>query len=264
MIGLNAGMGRKQGLNEGEDAYGRLVLDCHEGRPATEMVERDDGFLQANAGPLGYFQPIRRWPEPERKAMRLVRGRVLDVGCGPGRVALHLEAHGHEVVAIDVSPLAVQVARARGVRDARVLGIEEVGPALGRFRTVVMFGNNFGLLRSRAAAPRLLRRLAGVTTEDARILAGSTDVYRTDNPAHLAYQERNRVRGRMAGQIRMRIRHLQYSTPWFDYLMASPAEMAELASAGGWHLEQTIGPGPYYVGVLAKETARFQEAIAKR
>ncbi len=184
--------------------------------------------------------------------MRLVRGRVLDVGCGPGRVTLHLQTRGHQVVGIDVSPLAVQVARARGARDARVLALEEVGPALGRFQTVVMFGNNFGLLRSREAAPRLLRRLGRVMADDARVLAASLDVYRTDNPAHLTYQQRNQARGRMAGQIRIRIRHLQYATPWFDYLMVSPAEMAELAEAGGWRLQRTIGDGPSYVGVLVK------------
>lgn len=244
-------MGRTRGLDESQDAFGHLVLDWHQGRPAVEVVERDDGFLQANPEPR-YFQPISLWSAPERRAARLVRGRVLDVGCGPGRVALHLEARGHEVVGIDTSPLAVQVARDRGVRDARVWPLEEVGPALGTFRTVVMFGSNFGLLRSRDAAPRLLRRLHRVTSGDARILAGSVDVYLTGNPVHLAYHERNRARGRMAGQIRIRVRHLQYSTPWFDYLHAAPAEMAELASAGGWRLDRTIGPGPYYVGVLVK------------
>lgn len=251
----DAKMDRKRGLNETQDAYGRLMLDWYEGRSAAEMVERDDGFLQANRGPLQYFQPVRRWGQPERRAMRLVRGRVLDVGCGPGRVALHLQARGHEVVGIDNSPLAVRVARARGVRDARVLSLEDVGPDLGLFQTVVMFGNNFGLLHSGHAAPRLLRRLGRVTTEDARILASSLDVYRTDNPVHLAYHRRNRARGRMAGQVRLRVRHLQYSTPWFDYLMVSPEEMAELATAGGWRLERTIGDGPTYVGVLVKAGA---------
>lgn len=185
--------------------------------------------------------------------MRLVRGRVLDIGSGPGRVALHLQARGDEVVGIDASPLAVRVARERGVRDVRVLAIEDVGPALGRFQTVVMFGNNFGLLRSRSAAPRLLRRLRRITVEGARILAGNLDVYRTDNPAHLAYQDQNRARGRMSGQIRLRVRHLQYSTPWFDYLMVSPPEMGELAASGGWRLERILGDGPYYVGVLVRE-----------
>jgi hypothetical protein len=50
----------------------------------------------------------------------------------------------------------------------------------------------------------------------------------------------------------MRVRHLQYATRWFDYLMVSRDEMAELAAAGGWRLERTIGQEPDYVGVLTK------------
>lgn len=40
-------------------------------------------------------------------------GRALDLGCGPGRNALHLAAAGFEVDAVDVSPAAVDWARAR-------------------------------------------------------------------------------------------------------------------------------------------------------
>jgi len=47
------------------------------------------------------------------------QARILDVGCGDGRVAGRLLAHGHEVVAIDESGEMVQQARTRGV-DARV------------------------------------------------------------------------------------------------------------------------------------------------
>ena len=63
--------------------------------------------------------------------MRHVRGRLLDVGVGSGRVALHLQESGHEVLGIDISPLAVEVARRRGVEDARVLAFKDVGPKLG-------------------------------------------------------------------------------------------------------------------------------------
>jgi methylase of polypeptide subunit release factors len=47
------------------------------------------------------------------------------------------------VVAIDVSPGAVAVARKRGVRDVRLLALEDVDESRGRFDTLVMYGNNF-------------------------------------------------------------------------------------------------------------------------
>jgi SAM-dependent methyltransferase len=241
-------------LREQEDAYGRLVLDYFEGRPALEIVEREGGFINASGyGPDAYFAPFRRWPKHERAALRLVRGRVLDVGCGAGRVAIELQERGHDVVGIDISPLALEVARRRGAKDVRELAVTQVGPELGRFDTIVMFGNNGGLLGSRGRAPWLLRRFKSVTEPGARILAASTDPYTTDNSEHLAYHERNRRRGRMGGQLRIRIRHGSYKTPWFDYLLASPEELAELASGTGWGLTRVIGEGePSYVGVLER------------
>lgn len=240
-------------LKPSEDAYGQLVLDHFKGRPAAEIVERDDGMIMVNRGPMMYFEPIRRWPQPESAAMRLVRGKVLDVGCGPGRVALHLQKRGFDVVGIDVSPGAIRVAKARGLRKARVMALDDVDPSLGVFDTVVMFGNNFGLFGSRAGTVRRLRRLAHVTSAGARILASSRDPYRTDDPIHIAYHRNNRARGRMGGQLRLRVRHRKSATPWFDYLLVSRTEMEQLAAEGGWRLTRTIGEGDqYYVGVLEK------------
>lgn len=240
-------------LTYGQDAYGRLLLDAFEGRPAVEVVERDDGFLMASTAgaPANYFAPFRRWPAHQRKAMRLVRGRVLDVGCGAGRVALHLQQRGQEVVAIDLSPLAVEVSRRRGVRDARVLSIAEVDERVGPIDTIVMMGNNFGLFGSAPRANRLLRRFASLGSGRRRIVAEVLDPSQTDDPDHLAYHERNRERGQLPGQLRIRIRHRHYSTPWFDYLFVSPAELETLIEHTSWSLERTIpSSGGLYVAVL--------------
>src|SRR5918998_6562620 len=102
-------------LDARRDAYGQMLLAALEAGPQVEIVERDDGFITASVmGTELYLAPFRRWPVHHRQAMRLVRGRVLDVGGGAGRVALHLQERGHEVVSIDVSPGAVEVCRRRG------------------------------------------------------------------------------------------------------------------------------------------------------
>ena len=242
-------------MKDHEDAYGRLMLAYLEGDTnAREIVERDDGFIEAGLGPAVYFEPFRRWPAHQRRAMRFVRGRVLDVGAGAGRVALHLQERGHEVVAIDISPLAIEVCRRRGVRDARVCPFEQVDEALGRFDTLVMWGNNFGLFGSGPKAKRILRRLRRLTSDGARILAESRNPYGTEDPDHLAYHERNRTRGRMAGQLRLRIRHRGYATPWFDYLIVSPDEMEKLLAGTGWRLARLVeGDADVYAAVIEKD-----------
>jgi len=137
-------------VNTGADAFGEMLLRGLAGEDVAEIVERDDGFIAVgSAGTRLYFAPRRAWPPVERRAMRYVRGRVLDIGCGGGRVCLGAQAKGLEVVGIDISPGAVEASRRRGAADVRVLGIEDVDESLGPFDTIVMFGNNFGLFGGR-------------------------------------------------------------------------------------------------------------------
>jgi SAM-dependent methyltransferase len=242
------------GLPKDRDAYGHGLLDFLQGDASNEVVERDDGLIEPDVGPSGYFAPYRSWPAMEKRAMRYVRGRVLDVGAGAGRVALRVQEQGLDVVAIDNSPLAVKVCLLRGVKDARVVPFTQVSSKLGVFDSIVMFGNNFGLFGSFERAQWMLRRLKKLTSADARIVAETLDPYQTEMPEHLAYHRRNRKRGRMPGQLKIRVRYLAYATPWFDYLFVSQPEMRKIVTGTGWRVTRVFEDLPRYVAVIEKET----------
>ncbi len=234
------------------DVYGAVLRDAFDGKPAKEIVERDDGFVMAfDARYL--LAPFRMWDDiNERRAMRFVRGRVLDVGCGGGRVCLHLQDRGLEVLGIDSSPGAVAVCKRRGVRHARVLAVDAVDESLGTFDTIVMLGQNFGMLGSRQRAQRLFHRFARVTTSRGRIVAETFDPHALDDPVQPDYCEANRRRGRMPGQLRVRVRYRDLTTPWLDWLQVSSKELAELLAGTGWRLARTVGDGPSYVAIIEK------------
>lgn len=234
-----------------EDAYDEAICAYHTGKASFEIVERDDGFVGPPGDPALYFSAPQEWAECERAAMDRTEGRVLDVGCGAGRHALYLQERGHEVLGIDVSSGAVAVSRDRDI-DARECNVADVRDLDGTFETVVMGGNNFGLVGTRARAPRILDALAAVTEDDARILAETRDVHATDDPDHLAYHELNRKRGRLPGALRIRVRFKRHGTPWFDYLMVSPEEMRRVLDPTPWHVADIVEPddretsGGYY------------------
>jgi SAM-dependent methyltransferase len=243
-------------MKKAHDAYGAELLAQYRdlSRPVAEIVEREDGFIAASPWPPRYFSGYRQWSERERQAVALVRGRVLDVGCGAGRFALHLQKRGHQVTAIDNSPGAVRVSTLRGVKNARLRSIDEVGrfPAQA-FDTVIMMGNNFGLFGGFKKARRLLEKFARITTLGARIIAEAMDPYTTTEPAHLAYQRHNRRRGRMSGQLRIRVRHGKAIGPWFDYLLLSQSELKKIVAGTSWQVDQILADkGPGYTAVLKK------------
>lgn len=216
------------------DAFGLGLLDAYRGAGrGFHLNERDDGYIDASASRI-YFTTVRQWGADERRAMRYVRGRVLDVGCGAGRHSLYLQRRGHDVTGIGISPLVLRVARLRGLRRLRRMSVTDLGLELPRMDTILMLGNNFGVFGSRARAQRLLRRWSRLVRSGTRIVAQSRDPYATDNPWHRLYHRRNRTRGRMAGQIRMRVRYQGMATPWFDYLLVSPDEMREIVAGTGW------------------------------
>jgi 2-polyprenyl-3-methyl-5-hydroxy-6-metoxy-1,4-benzoquinol methylase len=243
-------------IRDHQDAYGLELDNYARGLGNPEIVERDDGYVDASLGPAAYFSARSDWPLHQQEALKLARGRVLDIGCGAGRHALDLQEKGLDVVGIDISPLAVEVCQRRGLRDARALSITQVDSSLGIFDTILMLGNNFGLFASRERCRWLLRRFHRLTSPQGRIIAETIDPYRTTNPDHLDYHERNRQRGRMGGQVRIRIRTGRRKTPWFDYLFVSKAELETLVEGTGWHVARYFDSlSVNYIAILEKSPA---------
>ncbi len=234
-------------------AYGHQMWDYYTGGDGYEIVERDDGFFGLSSGPKSYFSSYDEWSDFEKESFQYVRGRVLDVGCGAGRHSLYLQERGFDVVGIDISPLAIEVCKSRGLRNAHVASITQISRQLGTFDTIVMFGNNLSLLGNTRRATWLLRRFHTLTSSQGRIVGQTRDPYQTENPEHLEYHKLNRERGRMPGQVRLRIRYKKYVTPWFDYLFLSQEELVGILEGTGWHATDTIdGPEGIYVAIIDK------------
>jgi SAM-dependent methyltransferase len=243
-------------MKKDTDGYGALLLSSLKtgGHGMFEIVERVDGFIASSNWPPRYFSDYASWTKRERQAINLAKGRVLDIGCGAGRFSLHLQQRGFDVTGIDSSRGAVKVCKLRGVKNAQLRSIDEIGkfkPA--SFDTVIMMGNNFGLFSGFKKAKRLLMQLHAITSAEGQIIAETVDPYLTSEKLHLAYQRRNRAQGRMSGQLRIRIRHQNVSGAWFDYLLVSQKKMEQILDGTGWRISKILpDKGPGYTAVMVK------------
>ena len=109
------------------DTWARLTSDAPVGRIRATVRAGRDGMRATLLG----------WLPADLRGRR-----VLDAGCGTGQLAVEAARRGAEVVAIDLSPTLIDLARERLPRDLGDGSIElRVGdmldPALGRFDHVV-------------------------------------------------------------------------------------------------------------------------------
>ena len=228
-------------MDSKRDAYGQEVWAFFQGKKSYEIVERDDGYIDFSKGAPSYFAEFKDWPKNQKKAIKYARGKVLDVGAGAGRVSLYLQKKKNDVIAIDNSPLAIKVCKKRGVKHTKVLPIEKIGTYKpNTFDTILMFGNNFGLFGSLKKTKTLLKKFHKITTPNALIITENIDPYKTEDQMHLQYHTFNKKRGRMPGQLRIRIRFGKYIGNWFDYLLVSKKEMKEILKDTGWKVKKFI------------------------
>ncbi|MDE1868736.1 MAG: methyltransferase domain-containing protein [Candidatus Micrarchaeota archaeon] len=236
-----------------KDAFGRTVYGCFKGKSTSETIERDDGFIDIGKdGAKRYFAEFKDWLPMERSAIKLAHGKILDVGCGAGRVELYFQKRRYEILGIDNSPLAIKVCKLRGVKNVKIMSFAKIGNLKQHFDTVVLFGTNFGLLGNYKNSKILLRKLYKITTKSATIIAASRDPYDTKNKSDIAYNEANLRKGRMFGQLRIRVRYKSYLGEWFDYLFVSKAEMRSLLNGTGWEIKKFYGKAPRYIAIIEK------------
>ena len=224
------------------DAYGKHLLAQYEGKTESpEIVERDDNFVDFGSEEGKYFSKYEEWSAIEQQLIDKAKGKILDIGCGAGRHSIYLQEKGFDVTGIDNSPGAIEVCKSRGLKEASVLSVAEVDKfESNSFDTILMLGNNFGLFGDAENAKLILQKMSLITTQDAQIIVETLNPYKTEDEAHLKYHKLNKKRGRMAGQIRLRVRYGETIGEWFDYLFVSPEEMETILRETDWQVREFI------------------------
>jgi len=173
-----------------------------------QLLLRDD---RGNVRPLA----LGRWlgaatPADDDVLARAVEP-VLDVGCGPGRHVLALARRGRLAIGIDISPVAVRVARARGAIVVEGCVFARV-PGAGTWGSALLLDGNIGI-GGRPAT--LLRRVAS-------LLAPGGDVLVELEPP-----------GRASGASRARIEAAGDASEWFRWSSVDAGAIFALACEAG-------------------------------
>ncbi len=138
------------------------------------------------------------------------------------------------------------------MRDLVLGTVDEHAAAAGpTYDTFLLLGNNLGLIGGADRAPGFLAALAALARPGAQLIAHGTDPYNTTDPVHTAYHRLNRSRGRLGGQLRLRVRYRELATDWFDYLVCSVDELRGLVAGTQWRIADIDdADAPYYLATF--------------
>lgn len=168
-------------LLPGHDPMGTAIRAFHTTGRADKLIVSSSMFDDDELPVPTLFRTPAQMNGLERRALQLAQngGRVLDVGAGAGCHALALQQAGADVTAIDISPLAVETMRERGVARARAADFFDPSHAEcigGGYGTVLMLMNGLGIAGRLDRLPRLFGRLDEVLAAGGCALADSSDL----------------------------------------------------------------------------------------
>jgi SAM-dependent methyltransferase len=196
-------------------------------------LEVDGGEVGDAMHPSWFFRGFADWDWRERELLPLaVASPALDLGAGAGRTSLWLQEQGVDVTAVDSSPGAVRVCRARGVGDAR-LGDLNRPPDDKPWRLILLLCGNLGLGGSFDGNRQLLTRLGEVAALGAVLVGDTVDPAGEPN-------------------ISLRLRYKGQATPWWRQRNIPLDEIEPLVAGTGWVIDRHIVDLPDHAVLLRR------------
>ncbi len=210
-----------------KDVLGQAIHDhYHQLTPAKLWINNRYGPKEEMPVDV-YFRDEDDMPDLEWVALNECRGNVLDVGAGAGSHALELQNRGYDVLAMDISPLAVAVMKERGVKETCA---DDIFKYSGRqFDTILLLMNGIGLAGTVDGLSKLLEQLKTLLAKGGQIIFDSSDVaylYEGDLPTD-----------RYHGEITYQYEYKGQRTDEFNWLYIDEQRLTAIVAEHGFDVE---------------------------
>jgi SAM-dependent methyltransferase len=212
-----------------------------------------------------FFRSEEDLPPLELEALALCKGRVLDFGAGAGCHALVLQERGHSVCAVEILPELVELLSRRGVLDGRPGSVFH--PPSGRWDTVLMLMNGWGLAETVAGLERFLASADRLLAPGGQMIADSTDMRRlaADWRVENGHQFALREDGRYVGEIQFQLEYDGRPGDPFTHLYVDPDTLGLIGARTGWDVEIVAqGENGGYLSRLRRSGERAAVGVLSR
>ena len=167
-----------------------------------------------------FFRDENEMPEMELYALKMCKGRVLDIGACVGSHALILQNVGLDVTALELSATACSISKQRGIKQ--VVNCDIFNYKDQKYDTLLMLMNGVGLAGTLVKLPDLLEHCKSLLNKDGQIIFDSSDIsYLYDD---IPFPESNYF-----GEISYRYKYKEMKGGWFNWLYTDQSTMSRVA-----------------------------------
>ena len=152
---------------------GKAIADFYKGRRDGKLIVLSPMFEEDEIPVTTLFRAFKDMPKMEQKALKMAKGKIIDVGAGSGCHSLWLQDKGLDVTAIDISPYSIETMKERGVvnvREQDFFTLEE------KYDTILMLMNGIGIVGTLDKLPDFFKHIDKILADDGQLLCDSSDL----------------------------------------------------------------------------------------
>jgi len=216
------------------DVFGKALQDQFD-KGSAEILWLNNSYDEPEEMPVDiFFRREEEMPDIELEAMDLCEGRILDVGGGAGSHALILQERGFDITALDISPIAVEIMKKRGVVNA-VEG--DIFSYQGeKFDTLLFLMNGIGLTGTMEGFNKFLIHAKSLLNEDGQLLFDSSDI-------KYLYEDAEMPADHYYGEVSYQYEYNNEKGDWFNWLYIDPQLLKKTAKEAGWECHLLFDDG---------------------
>ncbi|SKB32954.1 class I SAM-dependent methyltransferase [Daejeonella lutea] len=199
------------------DKPGKLWLHNNYGSPEDMPIEV-------------FFRTEEDLSDLEVYALTSCKGRVLDIGAGVGAHSLILQASGFEVTALEISALACEIMKMRGVKS---IINEDIFSSQRSYDTLLLLMNGLGICGDIDGLNKLLPHLKKMLNKDGQIILDSSDISYLYNTSNFPIQQ-------YFGEISYQYEYNSIKGEWFKWLYIDFDRLKSISHSHGFLCEHLL------------------------
>ncbi|UCE26965.1 MAG: methyltransferase domain-containing protein [Candidatus Coatesbacteria bacterium] len=180
-------------------------------------------------------------PEPcEAEMLEYVKGRIVDIGCGTGRIMKFLTQKGHDVTGFDIDAEVVVLCKEQGIPNVYEESYDNM-EKFGKFDTLLLLNRTIGIGGNLSGVRALLKKCHTCCTDNGILIFDSWEVEpekATGPPGVL--------------ETKLRYKYDDVYGEWFPWIHISSEAIENLLVDTGWSRHKIAKDEDHYCMLCAR------------